>query len=482
MVERIVIVLFDGLRPDLVTEDAMPNLWRLRRRGTWFAEARSVFPSLTRVALGSIATGAMPARHGVIGNSFYHPRAFAERPLDFGDLKDIARIPAIGEAPVTAPTFADCLAKNGVRMGVVHGGTAGSCFCTNPNAAANGQWVYSVQGRDATTTPAAFDEVFDRFGAAPRHEIPLFDVVTHTADVFVDHVLARLRPEVAFVMFPEPDTSYHYRGISAAETKAVARHADAAFGRILDAIDATQEAGETAIIVASDHGHITVTDEVPLFDLLSDAGFAVGSALREGLAVMGVEGRAGELRMLAREPGLRASLAAWLQAQPFTGMLFTADRNGVEGEVPGTLSLKLVGLDHPRAPDIAFVMRCGPEADPAGLPGRGLMFRGDVPLGCGMHGGLNRRELNATLLVAGPGIGVGRTVDTPVGITDIAPTVLSLLGISAPETMTGRSLARFSAETTVESFETGSGGFAQRLTVARSGRASHLLEGLRTSA
>ncbi|MBI1777085.1 MAG: alkaline phosphatase family protein [Proteobacteria bacterium] len=483
MIDRVVVVIFDGLRPDVINDALMPNLAALRRRGTWFSQARSVFPSVTRVAAASIASGTMPAQHGVINNRFYHPKALAERPLELGGLPDILRLSAIGEAPLCVPTYADVLAAHGKQMAVVHGGTPGACYFSNPKAAQNGHWVYSIHGREATVTPDTYDEVRARFGAEPRHGAPCFETATRLADVYVDHVLPRIDPDVAFIWFPEPDTSFHHIGISAKETHAVLTHTDAQLGRILAAIEARGASERTAVLVASDHGQITVDEEVAIFNLLADAGFAVGTALRDGLAVMGVGGRAGELRVMSGDPALRDDLVAWLREQPFTGLLFSADKNGVEGQAPGTFSMKLVGADHRRAPDIVFVLRCWQERDPAGLPGRGLLFAGEVPVGCGTHGGLNRQELTSTLILAGPGMPENAVVDVPVGIVDIAPTVLSLLGLPTPPTMTGRSLAASAAGSgksrTPANLETGLGSFAQRLSISRGARDFHLLEGMR---
>ena len=70
---RVVICIFDGLRPDFVTPELTPNLARFAAQGTWFREAHSVFPSMTRVATTSFATGAPPRIHGVVGNGFLFP-------------------------------------------------------------------------------------------------------------------------------------------------------------------------------------------------------------------------------------------------------------------------------------------------------------------------------------------------------------------------------------------------------------------------
>ncbi|MDF0498948.1 alkaline phosphatase family protein [Bradyrhizobium yuanmingense] len=70
---RVLIVLFDGLRPDLVKPSLTPNLVRLQRRGAVLARQRTVYPSETRIALTSLVTGATPDRHGIVENSYSRP-------------------------------------------------------------------------------------------------------------------------------------------------------------------------------------------------------------------------------------------------------------------------------------------------------------------------------------------------------------------------------------------------------------------------
>src|SRR6202008_551673 len=107
----------------------------------------------------------------------------------------------------------------------------------------------------------------------------------------------------------------------------------------------------------------------------------------------------------------------------------------------GSFALPLVDLGHRRQPDLVYVLRSGNEADPYGNPGLGLITKSDVPVGGGMHGGLNRYELNAVLVVKGRGSEPGRTETGPSGIIDIAPTVLGLLGLGPAASMVGHSLA-----------------------------------------
>lgn len=78
-IQRVVVVVFDGLRPDLVTAETTPHLDRFRAKGASF-DGRSVFPSMTRVCTSSIAAGAPPAVHGIVGNTFFHAAVPGSRP------------------------------------------------------------------------------------------------------------------------------------------------------------------------------------------------------------------------------------------------------------------------------------------------------------------------------------------------------------------------------------------------------------------
>src|SRR3954468_1938481 len=77
-----IVIVVDGLRPDNVTRDVMPRLFRLGQRGIVFTAHHSVFPTVTRVNASSFVTGAYPETHGLLGNTIYVPSADANRGLD----------------------------------------------------------------------------------------------------------------------------------------------------------------------------------------------------------------------------------------------------------------------------------------------------------------------------------------------------------------------------------------------------------------
>src|SRR6516164_9399638 len=66
-----IVLVLDGLRPDAITQEETPNLWRLRQEGVNFTASHSVFPTVTRVNATAIGTGTLPGRNGVVGNSQY---------------------------------------------------------------------------------------------------------------------------------------------------------------------------------------------------------------------------------------------------------------------------------------------------------------------------------------------------------------------------------------------------------------------------
>ena len=71
--EHVVVMVWDGLRPDSVTDADTPTLARLGREGVIFTRHHPVYPSLTEVNGTAMATGCYPGHSGVIGNTEYRP-------------------------------------------------------------------------------------------------------------------------------------------------------------------------------------------------------------------------------------------------------------------------------------------------------------------------------------------------------------------------------------------------------------------------
>ena len=61
--------------------------------------------------------------------------------------------------------------------------------------------------------------------------------------------------------------------------------------------------------------------------------------------------------------------------------------------------------------------------------------------GKGTHATLSRFDMHNTLIAAGPDFRRGETDDLPSGNVDLAPTILRILGIKAPQQLDGRILS-----------------------------------------
>src|SRR5579859_814941 len=66
-----VLMVWDGLRPDLVDAVNTPNLFALEQAGVRFSRHHSIYPTLTMVDAAGLATGAAPSGSGIFGDAMY---------------------------------------------------------------------------------------------------------------------------------------------------------------------------------------------------------------------------------------------------------------------------------------------------------------------------------------------------------------------------------------------------------------------------
>lgn len=67
---KVLIVGWDGVRPDIMAEVETPNLDRLLREGTFNDRAVTARPTVSGPCWSSILTGTWPEKHGVLSNDF----------------------------------------------------------------------------------------------------------------------------------------------------------------------------------------------------------------------------------------------------------------------------------------------------------------------------------------------------------------------------------------------------------------------------
>ena len=442
MKPRFLVVVFDALRPDMVTPETVPNLAAFAAAACAYPNSRAVFPSETRVNTASFATGAYPGGHGIVANCFFDPRLSGGEPFNTAVQESLARADhAYGADLVSVPALGDVLHAAGLRFAAVSSGTPGNARFINPRATRLRQPTFSVHGPAASSTPSLYADVTARCGPVPEAAIPNIGRVTYAAEALLGYMLPVVEPDVAVVWFSEPDISYHYRGIGSTESLAGLRAADDAFGRILDWRERQPDRERIQVIALSDHGQIATEEPLDLVAEMQRAGFPVATAIGPDADLACVPAYSGNVFARDGDPRHLAKLVAWMQEQPWCGLLFTpegAGAGGIDGALPGTFAAALIRGGHARAPQLSFTLRADDMPNAYGFPGR-CVFADRLPQGGGVHGGAHARELNNFLALQGHLFPPGRRTSV-CDLTSLAPTILHCLGMAPPPTMTGRVL------------------------------------------
>ncbi|GIX49762.1 MAG: hypothetical protein KatS3mg131_3973 [Candidatus Tectimicrobiota bacterium] len=480
---HVLIVGLDGLRPDRVTPERMPTLWRLMQQGVHFRHHRAVFPTATRVNVASLVTGATAGTHGVVNNSLFVPGLFADRAVDLGKYDVVEAANAyFGGRLLCTPSLGEILAAHGQILAALSAGTTGSNRLMHHTVKRQGGLVFSAHGLAPSFPPQEATAILERFGPPPAAGTPDAARLAYLTTVFLEYVFPVHRPRVTILWFSDPDRTYHYCGIGSPAAEEALRAVDTQLGRLLDWLQQPAQREAVNLIVLSDHGHLTVRHKVDVRAALAAAGFAARHGSYEDADIAVVPWCCGALHV--RQPRLLPQVATWLLAQPWCGPLFTPGKNAVEGLVPGTFARALVNVEHPRAADLIYVLRSDEAPDAHGVRG-GCYDDSYLPLGGSTHGGLSPQELHSLCVAYGPAFREGYASELPSGTFDLMPTVLHLLGYPLPAGIEGRVLhealatpaaVELPVETRTYTAEapTPAGRYRQHLTLTRVGTTPYL--------
>jgi hypothetical protein len=438
---KFLVVAFDGLRPDMVTPELMPNLSRFKTEGCEFSASRAVFPTQTRVNAAALATGAPPAIHGIVANRFYDPHVFLDQLVHTGNFShiDAGQIAYKGQL-VTAQSFGEAAAKRGLKIAVVSTGSGGSTRMINPQAKKLGHVSLCLNAWESSTPTDFADELSKSFGPIPPATRPNSARTEMQTDMFLDYVFPKIEPDISILWYTDPDSTYHYYGIGSPESLEAIRTVDIQFGRLVEWWRRSEFHEQLQLIVLSDHGHITARQKVAVKEAFAEADLRFDTHFRGDADFAGYAGYTGAVWVRDNDQRRKAVLVEWLLEQPWCGLILTSGGNGIEGGIPGTFDRSLLMTNHERAPQIYYIMRSDDLKNAYGISGSSY-HDGKHPVGGSVHGGLHPKELASLLVVQGACFRPSLLCDYPAGITDIAPTMLHLLDIPQPPGMQGRVLS-----------------------------------------
>jgi len=425
---KTLIVFFDGLRPDYITPELMPNVYAFSKRGSYGKQHHSVFPTVTRVNSSSYSTGSYPGTNGIMGNTVYFPQVNPLKGLNTGDASELNKIAAAtNDRLLTAVSLGEALESVGQKMMVFSSGSSGQALLQN-HKVGNGAIVNT-----SMILPASFKEQLTNvLGPIPPNSKPNSAQHKWITDALIQFGFASNGPLVNAIWYSDPDGAAHSDGIGSLAANASIKSVDEQFGRIIAALEEKGMRSKVNIIISTDHGFVTKAGKLGVADFLIQKGLKKD---RDSDDIVAAEGA---LYVKNHDPELIGKVVAALQQEEWVGAIFTkADKVGsMKGWVPGTLSFDAIHWNHPeRAADILVDENWNDTKNSTGYAGTSFAR------GVAGHGGFSPYEVHIALLADGPSFKKAFEGNLPTSNVDIAPTVLSIHRIPAPATMNGRVFA-----------------------------------------
>ena len=229
----VVLMLFDGLAPALVSAQATPALDRMRRDGAWTHNMVPPFPSISLISGFTISTGCWPEHHGIVTNRFFDPhRGFYDHSKDADWMTGCEHLHQVAERQgVPAATlgwYGEVSSSRGKLARHVH---------------------YAAKWEDYPTDDERARQVIELLRLPPTE-----------------------RPQLILAYFRGPDGKAHFQGMDAPETLAAVADADRHVSTVLGALEAL--AGDATLIVTTDHGMVPITHVINMDYILRSHGIA----------------------------------------------------------------------------------------------------------------------------------------------------------------------------------------------------------------
>ncbi len=478
---HVVVVVWDGMRPDFVSQENTPVLWKLAHEGVIFRKHHAVYPSATIVNGTAMATGVYPAHSGLIANHEYRPDIDRKRSID-------VEIPAVvekgdelsGGKYISVPTIPELVQKAGGHTAIATTKTVGLLLNrhVDPGNTKNYARVFAGESRplDALTS------ILNALGRFPSAHL---QQDTWTTKALTDFLWKDGVPAFSLLWLGQPDLTQHESAPGAPTALAAIKSSDRNLAAVLSALDRQGARETTDVFVVSDHGFSTIKRSIDLRKILSDAGFTATTKFtdepKRGDIMLAGNGGTVLFYVEGHDAEVTRRLVELLQQSDFAGVIFTKE------PMQGTFGLKEAKIDSQHAPEVVMAFRWNDSKNQFGVPG---MIDADWQrkAGKGTHATLSRFDMRNTLIAAGPDFRRGEVDDLPSGNVDLAPTILRILGITAPQELDGRILSEAmvnidmptlkpETKTFEETKDFPSGTWRQSLRISRVGSTIYLDEG-----
>jgi Type I phosphodiesterase / nucleotide pyrophosphatase len=442
----LVLVVLDGARPDYFNVSGIPHIQALMKSGTRYNNAwAGILESETPTGHASIATGSTPSADGILSFNWATSdnttiNLFNPSEIQNGHMEQLIR-----NAP--APTIAELVHRKYPSSKVVSLG---------------GHKYYA---QDALGGPNA-DAIVYYTGDASGHFIPV-SVPGHVPPASIlndksltassvnlpmgseDHIAMRLaiktfqvmQPRVMLVNMPEFDWPLgHVDGgdRDPAGVRSLMQGFDKDLGSLEDAYRKAGLLNRTIFVLTADHGlapiYHTVSQDA-IDQAVSRAGTSIISDTYHTASYIWLKDSSVAVKAATN---ISALGNPYIQAVYFKSSLAGGGYRYLRASGPALFHAPAVEqanqyllgtFNGPNGPDVAVLF----DEDAASLPGGQASWKGD-------HGGAAWQSQHLPLVISGAGVRHGVVSNRPARLMDIAPTVLTLMGI-APSGMQGTPLA-----------------------------------------
>ena len=436
--EHVVLVVWDGMRPDFVSPHYTPTLYELATGGTFFKNHHSIYVSSTEVNGTALATGVYPNRSGIIANSEYRPEIGWLGPNATEGLEMIRRGDrATGGHYIRVPTLAEIVQAAGFPT-VVAGTKPVALLHDRSPRQMTGAAKDSVVLYNGVTMPSSLKEAANKANdkSFPSNTIPNTGRDEWTVKALKEVLWKKGVPKLTVVWLSEPDASQHNSGPGSDNALGALESSDKRLASILKTLEEKKVREKTDVLVVSDHGFSSIARGYDLADILKKAGFKATKKFEDSepgdVMVVGLGGSA-LIYVIERDEAVIRRVAEFLQGTDFAGVI--CSRIPLEGTFP----LEAVRMNsQDTAPDLVVSFRWTDEKNEFGAPGYVLSEGGKR--GGGTHASLSRFDMHNTLVASGPDFRKGFLSELPSSNADVAPTILSILGLKPPQPMDGRAL------------------------------------------
>jgi predicted AlkP superfamily pyrophosphatase or phosphodiesterase len=451
---HVVVVVWDGMRPDFVTEQNTPTLWKLAREGITFRNHHAVYPSATMVNGTAMVTGVYPGKSGIIANHVYRPDIDPHHSID-------VELPAVvkkgdevsGGKYILVPTIAELVQHAGGRTVIASAKTVGLLLDRQADVgtAKNCVTLFAGKSLPAEIIPS----ITATLGPFPSGHL---QQDAWTTKAMTDCFWKDGVPALSVLWLGEPDLTQHESAPGAPAALAAIKSADENLAAVLSALDQRDARGRTDVFIVSDHGFSTIKRSVDLRRILNDAGFTAkieelriakdgnqsAGGIRDktefndqpkpGDIMLAANGGSVLFYVVGHDKKLIRRLVEFLQQSDFAGVIFTKE------PMEGTFGLTQALIQRGDAPDVVMAFRWTDLQNQFGVTGE-IDADWQRAAGKGTHATLSRFDMHNTLIAAGPDFKRGQTDDLPTGNVDLVPTILQILGIKVPHQMDGRILS-----------------------------------------